>query len=159
MTTAYLVSIFLLSTRYFAKLAPLWAFIPAQWRWVPPALIAAGGELARAIPGVDPLPDVPGLDVIVILALALAPGLHAPDQIPPKSGTSLPIVMLLALLVGGCTPERPRTAHDVFCSDASVVVIDESCKAGVQAAHAEDRDTVEDACSLLVDVQTRTCGT
>lgn len=155
MTTANVIALFLLATRYVGRLQPLWSLIPARWRWVPPALIAAAGVMAQQL-GVDPLPDVQWLDAITILLVALAPGFKGPEEptVPPKATLGL----FLALLLVGCTARPARTPHDVFCSDAGVVAVDESCRAAVGAVDAKQRPLVLEACETLVEAQALTCG-
>jgi anti-sigma factor RsiW len=165
MTTAYLIALFLLFARYVSRLAPLSGYLPPKWRWLPAALVAAAGKIGEQFPGIDPLPTVPGLEVLLLLALALAPGFLGPEQAPPPkppsdAGRVLPL-LFLALLLVGCSPSRePLTAADAkraFCSDAGVIAVDESCKAAVYAVPADDRDRVVEACGTLIDVQTAVC--
>jgi hypothetical protein len=68
---------------------------------------------------------------------------------------------LAALMLCGCAktgPVTPANARSVYCSDASVIALDESCKAAIYAAKPAQRAAVVDACSTMIDLQALTCG-
>jgi hypothetical protein len=68
--------------RYVRALAPLHGWLPARWRWLPAAVLGALGILAERLPAAATWADLGEAVVVagVLVALAAAAGLHAPES-------------------------------------------------------------------------------
>lgn len=75
------ISIAVLVSRYIRTLTPLWGYVPPQWRWLPPALVAALGLLSERLTSASSVQDAVdvALQAVVIVALAATGGVHAPE--------------------------------------------------------------------------------
>jgi hypothetical protein len=96
--TAFLSSAALIALRYVKVAAPLYEFLPLQYRWLPATIAAVAGVVAQQVGGVQDWSDL-GLVVILALGTCLVgaqPGAHAPVSVLP----------------GGSVPPPPKEVQD-----------------------------------------------
>ncbi len=76
-----ILAVALIVTRYVRTLAPVLAWLPPRWQWLPGAVSASAGHLLQQLPSANDATTMGEvlLGAVVLFALAASAGLHAPE--------------------------------------------------------------------------------